>query len=73
MSLVYRPKGQAVYSTDGLPELTPEIERELADYCAHDTYLCEEIFKRLVQRLPCQRTKADRPHTENVYQPYATT
>ena len=46
------PKGRAVYSTDGLTELTPEIERELADYCAHDVYLCEEIFKRLIVGYP---------------------
>ncbi len=42
-----RPKGTAVHSTDGLLELDATIERELADYCAHDVYLCEEIFKRL--------------------------
>jgi len=41
------PKGQAVHSTDGLDEITPEIEKELAEYCKHDVYLCEEIFKRL--------------------------
>ena len=41
------PKGTALHNTDGSVELTPEIERELADYCAHDVYLCEEIFKRL--------------------------
>jgi DNA polymerase len=41
------PKGRAVHSTDGLAELTPEIELELADYCKHDVFLCEEIFKRL--------------------------
>jgi DNA polymerase III epsilon subunit-like protein len=27
-------KGRAVHSTDGLEELTPEIEKELAAYCA---------------------------------------
>ena len=41
------PKGTAVHSTDGLLELDATIEQELADYCAHDVYLCEEIFKRL--------------------------
>ena len=40
------PKGRAVHSTDGLDELTPEIERELAEYCKHDVYLCEEIFAK---------------------------
>lgn len=42
------PKGHAVHSTDGLEFITPEIERELAAYCAHDVYLCEEIFSRLL-------------------------
>ena len=51
------PKGQAVYSTDGLVELTPEIEKELADYCAHDTYLCEEVFKRLVKGYPAKELR----------------
>jgi DNA polymerase I-like protein with 3'-5' exonuclease and polymerase domains len=51
------PKGQAVHSTDGLAELTPEIERELADYCAHDVYLCEEVFKRLVKGYPAKELK----------------
>jgi DNA polymerase len=46
------PKGTAVHTTDGLRILTPEIEKELADYCAHDVYLCEEIFKRLVAGYP---------------------
>ena len=43
------PKGRAVYSTDGLAVLEPETERELAEYCRHDVFLCEEIFKRLVK------------------------
>lgn len=42
------PKGQAVHSTDGLEEISPEIENELAAYCAHDVYLCEQIFSRLL-------------------------
>ena len=45
-------KGRAVHSTDGLEEITPEIERELADYCKHDVYLCERIFERLVKGYP---------------------
>lgn len=40
-------KGKAVHSTNGLEELTPEIERELADYCLHDVFLCEQVFMRL--------------------------
>lgn len=40
-------KGKAVYSTNGLEELDASTEQELADYCLHDVFLCEEIFKRL--------------------------
>lgn len=40
-------KGRAVHSTDGLQEISPQIEAELADYCKHDVFLCEEIFSRL--------------------------
>ena len=47
-----QPKGTAVNSTDGLTSISPELERELAEYCAHDVYLCEEIFKRLVVGYP---------------------
>ena len=46
------PKGQAVHSTDGMEEITLEIEKELAEYCKHDVYLCEEIFKRLSKGYP---------------------
>lgn len=41
------PKGKAVHNTDGLEDLTWDIEMELADYCKHDVMLCEEIFARL--------------------------
>ena len=37
--------------------LTPEIERELAEYCKHDVYLCEEIFKRLVVGYPAKELR----------------
>lgn len=46
------PKGTAVYSTDGHAVLEREVERELAEYCKHDVYLCEQIFKRLSAGYP---------------------
>jgi len=46
------PKGQAVHSTNGLSEITYEMEVELAAYCIHDVELCESVFKRLVKRYP---------------------
>lgn len=43
------PKGRAVHSTDGLAEIPPVIEQELAEYCVHDVYLCEQVFARLLK------------------------
>ena len=51
------PKGTAVYSTDGLTHISPDTEKELADYCAHDVLLCEEIFKRLVAGYPASELR----------------
>jgi hypothetical protein len=51
------PKGKAVHSTDGLSELTPDIEQELAEYCKHDVYLCEEIFTRLGDGYPAKELR----------------
>ena len=51
------PKGTAVHSTDGLGRLTPAVESELASYCAHDVYLCEEVFKRLVVGYPASELR----------------
>lgn len=45
-------KGRAVHSTDGLSELDHQVEGELAEYCKHDVFLCEEIFKRLSAGYP---------------------
>jgi DNA polymerase len=45
-------KGTAVYSTEGLDRLSPALEAELSEYCKHDVFLCEEIFKRLVVSYP---------------------
>ena len=50
-------KGKAVHSTDGLQELTPDIEHELAEYCKHDVYLCEEIFERLGAGYPAKELR----------------
>ena len=51
------PKGRAVYSTDGLAEISPEIEHELAEYCKHDVFLCEEIFERLIKGYPAKELR----------------
>ena len=50
-------KGKAVYSTNGLADISPEMERELAEYCKHDVYLCEEIFTRLSAGYPASELR----------------
>ena len=51
-------KGNAVHSTDGMLDAIPEeVEAELAAYCAHDTVLCEEIFKRLSPGFPTKELR----------------
>jgi hypothetical protein len=51
------PKGTAVYNTNGYENLTPAMEKELADYCAHDVYLCEQIFTRLAVGYPSKELR----------------
>ena len=41
-------KGEALHKTDGLRDLSEEVEQELAEYCQHDVWLCEQIFERLM-------------------------
>jgi DNA polymerase len=51
------PKGQAVHSTNGLEHLGAVIEHELAEYCSHDVFLCEQIFTRLVKGYPAKELR----------------
>ncbi len=50
-------KGTAVHSTNGVHELDATLERDLAEYCKHDVFLCEEIFKRLVDAYPSKELR----------------
>jgi DNA polymerase len=50
-------KGKAVYQTNSVTDLSPEMERELAEYCKHDVFLCEEIFKRLSAGYPSKELR----------------
>jgi len=50
-------KGRAVHSTNGLEDLPPDIEHELAEYCKHDVFLCEEIFARLIPGYPAKELR----------------
>jgi DNA polymerase len=51
------PKGKAVHSTDGVQELSWDMEMELADYCKHDVFLCEEVFRRLIEGYPASELR----------------
>ena len=52
------PKGDGLSSSENyLDELPFHVEQELADYCRHDVYLCEEIFKRLVEGYPASELR----------------
>lgn len=43
------PKGKAVHNTDGLgKQLEPEVLLELAEYCKHDVWLCEQVYANLL-------------------------
>lgn len=46
----FTPKG--TMKTDGLTELTPEQEKELADYCLHDVELGALIYSRMAKDFP---------------------
>ena len=50
-------KGHAVNSTNGMEFISVEIEKELADYCLHDVFLCEEVFNRLNDGFPKSELK----------------
>ncbi len=42
------PKGDGLNPSENyLDELPPEVEKVLAEYCCHDTWLCEQIFFKL--------------------------
>lgn len=43
---------KGVMKTDGLRDLTPEQEKELAEYCLHDVWLTREIFRRMEPQFP---------------------
>lgn len=50
------PKG--FLPTDGILDLTPEKERELADYAIHDGDLCWEIYTRMQPKFPVSQNWA---------------
>jgi len=52
------PKGDALYSTNGImDELPPAVEEELGVYCEHDTGLCIAIFDELIKDYPTKELR----------------
>lgn len=52
------PKGEALHSTNGYFDSLPiEVEAELAEYCKHDVYLCEEVYKRFLPGFPTKELR----------------
>lgn len=45
-------EAKGTLKTDGLKDLSPEQEKQLADYCNHDVELCREIYMRLEPDFP---------------------
>lgn len=47
------PKGEM--RTDGIRDLSPDQESELAEYCVHDVRLCAEIYRLLLPDFPASQ------------------
>ena len=51
-------KGKGLAPSENiLDELPFHVEQELADYCRHDVFLCEEIFNRLSEGYPAKELR----------------
>ena len=51
-------KGKGLASSENiLDKLPAHVEEELADYCCHDTWLCEQIFLRLIKGYPAKELR----------------
>jgi len=50
-------KGKALMNVDGVRNIKPEQEKELAEYCAHDTWLCEQIFDKMRDGFPTKELR----------------
>lgn len=52
------PKGDGLSPSENiLDELPAHVEAVLADYCCHDTWLCEQIFLRLITQYPSKELR----------------
>ena len=52
------PKGDGLSPSENiLDELPAHVEAVLADYCCHDTWLCEQIFLRMIKGYPAKELR----------------
>ena len=52
------PKGDGLTPSENiLDKLPADVEEVLADYCCHDTWLCEQIFLRLIEGYPAKELR----------------
>ncbi len=52
------PKGDGLSPSENiLDELPFDVEQKLADYCKHDTWLCEQIFLRMLPGYPSKELR----------------
>lgn len=52
------PKGDGLSPSENiLDELPATVEATLADYCCHDTWLCEQIFLRMIKGYPAKELR----------------
>jgi DNA polymerase III epsilon subunit-like protein len=52
------PKGDGLSPSENiLDELPADVEAILADYCCHDTWLCEQIFLRMIAGYPAKELR----------------
>ena len=52
------PKGDGLSPSENiLDELPADVESTLADYCCHDTWLCEQIFLRMIAGYPAKELR----------------
>ena len=52
------PKGDGLSPSENiLDELPADVEATLADYCCHDTWLCEQIFLRMITGYPAKELR----------------
>jgi DNA polymerase III epsilon subunit-like protein len=52
------PKGDGLTPSENiLDKLPAAVEEVLADYCCHDTWLCEQIFLRMIEGYPTKELR----------------